>query len=95
MNQKSGISLGVTLQLLRNAKKLSYDQILREELIVTRNIIVLIIINFYLNKSRQKAKTSPKPSRARSKMETLTIYSQINYKQVRMKLPVILNPPDI
>jgi len=80
MNQKSGISLGVTLQLLRNAKKLSYDQILREELIVTRNIIVLIIINFYLNKSRQKVKTSPKPSRARSKIETLTIYSQINYK---------------
>ena len=43
IKERSGISLGVTLKLLRNAKKLSFDETIRQELGVVRNIIVSLI----------------------------------------------------
>jgi enoyl-CoA hydratase/carnithine racemase len=86
LNQKSPISLAVTLRLLRNARNLDYSEILQQELIVSKNILLKSkdFENYMENKTSRKTTTFE--HRDLSKEEVDSYFEDVDMTNINLDL---------
>jgi enoyl-CoA hydratase/carnithine racemase len=86
LNKKSPVSLAVTLQMLRNSRKLDYSEIIQQEINVARNIITKSKdFELYMANKLTKQKTKFE-DRNLSKEEVDSYFEDVDYSSINLDL---------